>query len=118
MRLNRDWQTGGIQIGKVYRLAERDLGRVGHCWMAGRLRVGDLVTPLRISGDGFYEWQLIEDGFTLCADGVRAPGFSVAKGARFGAYCMGTLLDTQPTESEWHLMMGGQSVHFTGESTR
>lgn len=115
--INRnEWRTGGARIGKVYRVLPSDLGRVGNCWMRGRLREGDLVTPISHSGDCFWQWQLIngEGPFTYHARGAVGPGFKINAGVRFGGYCMGELLAHQPTDREYHLLMAGETVHFTG----
>jgi hypothetical protein len=92
--------------------------------MQGRLREGDVVAVLQHSGDYFWTYQLLEGG-----DHVSMPNgydpvtgrmlmvggvYKFAKGAVFGAYEIGTLLDAQPTPREWLDLLDGKNVHFTG----
>ena len=111
------WRKDGVVLGKVYRLSKRDLGRVGGCWMNGRLHVGDLVMPIRHSGDCFYDYRLIQGGTTRENTRVmNAQGqlcYDAPKGAVFGAYSLGTLYEEQPTEEEYHLLMAGVHTAFS-----
>lgn len=120
------WRKSGVQDKTIYVLTEEDLGRVGNCWMQDRLFVGDLVTPIQLSGDCFYYYQLIEGGdagsrgttkghlrHTSVNNGKGLHCYNICKGAVFGAYAMGTPFEFQPTEREWHLLMAGEHVTFS-----
>jgi hypothetical protein len=113
-------------VGQVRVVGERDLNRVGNCWMQGRLRVGDVIAVLALSGDCFWTYQLLEGGDHVSIPNGYCPktgrlqmisgAYRIAKGATFGAYEIGTLLDAQPTPREWlDLLEGERSVHFTGK---
>lgn len=83
--------------------------------MAGRLKVGDLVAVKRLAGDCFFEYQLVEGGSWMqLAANLGLPAYRICEGGAFGAYEMGELLPQQPSEREWHLLMAGETVNFTG----
>lgn len=107
------WRTGA-QARVVYEVQAHEVTHVGNCWMKGRLRACDLVTAISHAGDCFDQYQLLEGGEyrTTGSNGLNA--YSIAKGARFGAYVFSTPHKRQPTEREWHLMMAGEIVNFTG----
>jgi hypothetical protein len=110
------WRTGGVQVNAVYRVSKKDLGRVGNCWMKGRLLVGDLVMPLEHAGDCFYTYQLLEGGNTRGETTVNVKGehsYRICEGVTFGAYAMGTLIAEQPNIREYHLLMVGQPTSFS-----
>jgi hypothetical protein len=97
----RDWGTGAT-IGAMYRVRDtRQLSRVGHCWMAGRLKVGDLLLCVGHSGDCFFNYILVEE----CANGLKGIPES-----RFGAYVLGELIPLRPTAREFHLLAAGEFV--------
>jgi hypothetical protein len=85
--------------------------------MKGRLREGDLVAPVAHTGDAFYSYQLVEGGtwFTLGRN-PGVPAYQIPQGlvgVTFGAYALGSKLDAQPTQREWHMLMAGEAVNFT-----
>jgi hypothetical protein len=107
---DRPWQTGA-HVGQVVALSARDNARIGHCWMRGRLRDGDLAIVVRHSGDGFWTYRLLEGG-AHCTNG-HTPGvaaYSVCRGSDFGAYVCGIPTELQPTERQMHLLLAGESV--------
>lgn len=113
-----NWRTGSVRRVDVYCLREADLDSVGHCWMKGRLRAGDLVTPIEHTGDCFWTYQLLEGGSWLRIGGrgpevEAASAYRLCNGGTFGAYVMGVPHDEQPTSREWHLLMAGETVNFT-----
>lgn len=113
--MNREW-GGNAQIGKAYIVRPVDLGRVGYCWMRGRLKVGDIVLPLRHSGDCFYDYVLAEGGDWLTlGKNPNVPAFRRIVQDTFGAYQIGDLLSVQPTDREWHLLMAGETVNFSAD---
>jgi hypothetical protein len=111
---------------QVYVVDDLNKCSVGDTWMQGRLLVGDLVTPIKLTGDGFYDFQLIEGG-NAYDRGYRGPGrYSVVsgstdryvykscgKGAVISGYRIGRLFEFQPTEEEWYTMMSGQYTEFS-----
>jgi len=102
----RRWGTGN-NIGQTYRLTERDLTKVGHSWMEGRLKVDDLVVCSTHSGDCFYDYILVKE----YANGLR--GIPESK---FGAYAFGNEDSVELTAREFHLLMAGEFVE-RGELT-
>ncbi len=71
----RDQGKGGI----IYRVDDADIanGKIGNCWMKGRLHKGDLVLETHQTGQNFYNYVLIRQ---------IANGFEFCEGSRFGAY--------------------------------
>lgn len=74
-------KNGGI-IGGVYQLkTHKDVesvnGRMGDCWMKGRLKRGDLLLCTQNSGDHFYSYILLRQ---------YSNGWQGIPGAEFGAY--------------------------------
>lgn len=121
--MNRDldpsfgkWRRAGVTLRAVYRLSEQDLDRIGNCWMKGRLLVDDLVMPLTLAGDGFYDYALIQGGSMRGQKTVDERGehsYTICKGVTFGAYVMGTLHDEQPTEREFYRLITGEPTTFS-----
>lgn len=107
------WRRDGAVFGRVFRLRHADLDRVGHCWMRGRLREGDLVMPVKPSGDCFFDYELLEGGFTLHDGGRQGPGYRWCRGGRFGAYSCGVPLEEQPTREERLLLFAGKPTFFS-----
>ena len=95
----------GNTIGALYRVRDdSENSRVGHCWMAGRLRKGDLLLCIEHSGDCFNNYVLCE----LHTNAIRA-----LHGSKFGAYVFGDPLVEELTAREFHLLMAGESVALT-----
>ena len=107
------WRGDGVALGTVFRLRPSDLDRVGHCWMNGRLREGDLAMPVEHSGDCFFYYELLEGGFTLHDGDREGPGYRWCRGGRFGAYSCGVPFEEQPTREERFLLFAGKSTFFS-----
>ena len=97
-----NWNEGN-SIGTMYVLEEKDLSRIGHSWMEGRLRAGDVVLCTAHSGDYFNDYILID---------VYSNGINAILGASFGAYTMGTPTQWQPSAREYHLLLAGERVNI------
>ena len=95
-------QRGNETIGSLVRImGVGDQERVGHCWMAGRLRVGEVVQVLQHAGDYFYNYALVR---------VYGDSIQLEPGVRFGAYSLGTPLKWQPNREQADDLMKGESV--------
>ena len=97
------WRTSGLREKAIYRFQKGERGRMGDSWAGRRLKIGSLLTPIKQSGDCFYDYQVIEK-----VEG----GYRKTK-TKVGAYVFGILHEEQPTEEEWHLLMGGATVAFS-----
>lgn len=113
----RQWGEGSY-IGQVVKISEEDFSRVGNCWMKGRLLPGDLAMAVAHSGDCFYTYNLLEHEFYLYKNGKSEKGYKLAEGAKFGAYVLGKEYEVQPNMKEYHLLMAGESVWFSGKDDR
>lgn len=115
------WRKSGVKIGMVYQLRREDLGRIGNCWLAGRLRVRDLAVALRHSGDCFYDYQLIEGGRTKPGEEVvqyvgdkKVLSYNVCHGGIFSAYALGRPYEEQPTRAELEALLSrGEHTPFS-----
>jgi hypothetical protein len=115
--MNRQWGTGAY-VGQVVKISNADNQRVGNCWMKNRLRDGDLAIVTAHSGDSFYSYNLLEHEFYLYKNGESKKGYKLADGAKFGAYVLGKEFEFQPNMKEYHLIMAGESVSFSGKDER
>ena len=106
----RPERTGGVRVGQLFIIRREDFGRVGHCWMKGRLLEADLIISVAHSGDCFWTYQLVKRTETVAGVSV----YMVIPGATFGAYVLGEPLTVQPTEAEAHLLLAGQLVPLRG----
>ncbi len=100
----------GQSIAKIDHIAS---DRVGNCWAADRLKPSDVVLCDELSGDGFYNFYLID--FT---------DFSNAKGVHmrlipypFGAYAMNATELKGFTEHDYHLLRTGAQVEVMTKLT-
>lgn len=112
------WRDGGHHEGLIVRIGPRDLeNRVGNCWMKDRLKVGDLAMAIRLSGDCFWEYQLIDHEAWTSAPGrsVMKRGYRLIPESNFGAYVLGTPIAIQPTARERHLMLAGDKIHLEAD---
>ncbi len=91
---------GGAIVGALYRLAEIDNDRLGNCWMAGRIKNGDLALCVQHSGDCFYDYILVKE----LGNGLRG-----LPGAAFGAYTCGEFQKEVPNRV-YHLLAAGEFV--------
>lgn len=97
---------GGNTIGCIYRLTKHDTGRVGHCWMRGRLIEGDLALCIAHAGDCFYQYILLDVGGNY----IRGVAES-----RFGSYSFaGEAVEWIPSNRELHLLCAGETIYFKG----
>ena len=99
----RPWGQGN-QIGQCYRITEPDLSRVGHSWMEGRLRAGDLVLCCEHSGDYFYDYILVYE-YDNALKGLPQ--------SKFGSYTLSTPVVWELLAREFHLLMAGESIPYT-----
>lgn len=99
-----NWNAGN-EIGKLYFVNEEDNSRVGHCWMNGRLKDGDLVLCLKHAGDYFNHYILVEVVYNALIPVLQS---------RFGAYRLGTLAEWQPSEAELQLLLSGETIRQFG----
>ena len=95
-----EWRTGN-EIGVIYEMIKEDLPRVGHSWMEGRLRIGDLALCIEHSGDCFYDYILIDK---------ISNGMTGIPESEFGAYVMHKQSDLVITGREYHLLAAGEFV--------
>ncbi len=75
----RGWRNGLEQNGGVYEVEDAGYAnsRIGNCWMAGRLKKGDLLLCLEHAGDCFHNFMLIEK---------TNNAWRGIPGSKFGAY--------------------------------
>lgn len=106
------WSTGGVRAGQVFTVTAADNGRIGHCWMAGRLRDGDLVMAVQHSGDGFWDYVLLDRGFLMSRGAGRstAQGTQAILNSRFGAYVLGERTNIVVGMTEFNQLMEGQKL--------
>jgi hypothetical protein len=79
---------------------------VGHCWAAGRLKPGDILLCDALSGDGFYDWYLID--YTNYAN---RPGVQMQLVPyKFGAYAMPAKKLDGFTTRDYGLLLAGLQV--------
>ena len=96
-----DWGRGN-EIGAVYVLNAECTARVGGGWMKGRLRAGDIALCIEHTGDGFFDYILLETGENF-VKGIPA--------SRFGSYCFGVgACRWLPSDREFHLLCAGESI--------
>ena len=96
------WRSGNL-VGRIYHLSERDIERIGHCWMEDRLLVGDICLCIEHSGDCFYDYILLD---------VISNQIMGLPESMFGAYCFeGPPLKWKPTQKEFHLLNAGERLY-------
>jgi hypothetical protein len=100
-----NWGSGA-EIGALYRIRPEDFGRVGCCWMAGRLKDGDLVLCVAHSGDCFFDYILIYE---------YANGIEGIPGSSFGAYTLGSKVDYTPSAKACAMLKRGEFVPVAGD---
>jgi hypothetical protein len=102
-----NWRLGGVAPGQLFVVHAQDFGRVGHCWMKGRLKDGDLIMSIGLSGDCFWTYCLVENHSTNMYGRQQ---YRLIKESSFGAYTIGELYGFQPTDREAHLLQAGEYV--------
>lgn len=110
---NRPQRLGGVHTGELYVIRPEDFGRVGNCWMKGRLKDGDLIIATGHSGDCFWTYCLVEHG-SVNVEGRQL--YKVIPESSFGAYVLGEPYPSQPTEREVHLLLAGESVPLDADA--
>lgn len=106
--MNNPLWKGGALVGALYRVATKgDLMRVGNSWMKGRVRIGDLLLCVEHTGDGFFDYMLVNE---------YEYGLKAIPESRFGAYALG---DRGPEISgrEYHLLLDGRMVQISTSGT-
>lgn len=101
--------------GMLLLLNEKDLKRVGNCWMKGRLMLEDLVMCLKNTGDSFYEYCLVEHHVVLHQGNKEGIGYKAILESKFSAYSLSTPYYIQPTEREAHLLVAGEQTHLEAD---
>ena len=91
----RNWRDGG-DIGSVYVLDEHALSRVGDCWLKDRLKVGDVVLCVALSGDCFNNYVLLR---------IFYNGLMIIPESKFGAYVFSGKTVWQPSKKEFCLLL-------------
>ena len=112
-----NWRTGDVKPGHLVKIDPTDFGRIGHCWMRGRLHDGDLAMAVSLSGDCFWTYMLVRHDYSIFHPATKfiVPGYKLIKESSFGAYVMGTPYQFQPSEREFHLLMAGEDVSLQEE---
>lgn len=89
----------------LFRLGDPDEVRIGHCFMRGRLRRGDLVLCLKHSGDCFQDYFAVEQ----CGGSLKG-----LPGIRFGSYGVDGAEDLgRLSERNAALLLAGERVQIT-----
>lgn len=110
---DRPQRLGGVHTGQLFTVRPEDFGRVGNCWMRGRLKEGDLIFSMGHSGDCFWTYCLVEhDVFTVHGQGL----YKLIPESSFGAYVLGELYPSQPTDREVHLLLAGEGIPLDADS--
>ena len=113
------WRTDGHFPGLILVLAAQDMDRVGHCWMKGRLLVGDLVMCLSHAGDCFWRYCIVGHEHPLdpfSDHEYYGDGYRLIRCTEFGSYTIGSRYKWQPNEREFHLLMAGERVTLESET--
>ncbi len=101
------WRTGDHGPGLVLEIQTYDVerDRVGHCWMKGRLRAGDIIMCMQHAGDCFWQYAILE-----CVATYPGHKYRLVRESTFGAYTLGAPTAWQPSEQDFHNLMAGNSV--------
>ena len=96
-------------VGYFFRVNNPDTIRVGHCFMNGRLKPGDLMLCTAHSGDCFQNYILIEEFVNGC---LGLPQY------KFGSYGVGDSdkVTFPVTESQIEELKAGKFVKFQASS--
>lgn len=93
-------------VGKLWRIKDPDSVRVGHCFLAGRLKAGDLFLCVAHSGDCFQDYMYVEE-FSNCLK--AKPEW------QFGSYGIGDSDEVSIVDGEFEtLKTGGRVERETG----
>lgn len=112
--MSATWRTGNHHPGLLLTISEKDFDRVGICWMAGRLKDGDLIMCIEHAGDCFWHYALVRHDFTLARTGRQ--GYELIIGSKFGAYVLGEPYEFQPSAREFHLLMAGEITSLESQT--
>lgn len=100
-------EYGGVQhhphgvVGKLWRIRNPDSVRIGHCFLAGRLKEGDLFLCTRHSGDCYQTYIYVEE-FDNCL--ISKPEWS------FGSYRIGDAECIDLKEGEFTKLKDGGRI--------
>ena len=108
-----DWRKS-LNTGDLLLVTDAKSVCVGHCWMQGRLKKGDIALCVGHSGDGFHDFFLVDASFSVYRDGKYIPSARLIMESRFGAYEWGGLLDYKLSARDYHLLMAGETISFPG----
>ena len=90
-------------VGKLWRIKDPGSVRVGHCFLAGRLKAGDLFLCVAHSGDCFQDYMYVEE-FVNCLKGK--PEWE------FGAYGIGDSDEVAIADGEFETLKTGGRVEL------
>lgn len=87
-------------VGNLWRIIDPESVRVGHCFLDGRLKKGDLFLCIKHSGDCFQDYMFIQE-YTNCL--VGKPEW------QFGSYGIGNAKQVELTNREFGVLkLGGR----------
>lgn len=99
------WNTNGVAVGDIMRLEEPGFdARIGDGWAKGRLRQGDVIVAVAHTGDGFFDYLLLQEQAFLGSITLRPIGPS------FGSYRVGRKVGTVAERDMPGLMKGVPAV--------
>ncbi len=97
-------------VGKLWRIKDVGSVRIGNCFLAGRLKAGDLFLCVAHSGDCFQTYIYVEE-FSNCL--IAKPEW------KFGSYGIGDSEEVSIADGEFEtLKTGGRVERQTGWHTR
>lgn len=88
-------------VGNLWRIGDPKSVPVGNCFLAGRLKEGDLFLCVAHSGDCFQDYIYVEE-YDNCL--VGKPKWS------FGSYGIGDAQKVEITTREFNILKGGGSI--------
>lgn len=102
-----NWRTGGIDIGDMRRLTGEFESRLGHSWVRGRLKHGDILVAIAHSGDCFHDYLLLNHSRVTRAGAKQLYLDPVPHS--FGAYTLGEPMGRLGSK-QLDLIMTGQDI--------
>lgn len=88
-------------VGNLWRIKDPDSVRVGHCFLAGRLKKGDLFLCVAHSGDCFQSYIYVQE-YANCL--ISKPEWS------FGSYGIGDAETVDMASGEFEALKDGGRV--------
>lgn len=89
------------RVGNLYRIKKPETVRVGHCFLRGRLKEGDLFLCTNHSGDCFQDYMYVEEYSNVLVGN---------KTWRFGSYGIGDSEKVELKEGEFDILKNGGRV--------